>query len=116
MKIAVAHQTWSHVGGGGLVDAYVVKTLLEAGHEVVVVSTFNFSKDKYMKWFGIELGDAKIYALLPRMLPLFGIYQRIWFYIPLGKAIKKENPGTVFIDCELYKPILKLKKEKSLSC
>ena len=110
MKVVVAHHLWSRVGGGELVNAYVVKTLLEAGHEVVAVSTFGFSKESYKQWFGIDLGDVKVYALLPRMLPLFGIYQRLGFFIPLRKAIKKEEPDVVFVDSELYKPILKLKE------
>ena len=110
MKVVVAHHLWSRVGGGELVNAYVVKTLLEAGHEVVAVSTFGFSKESYKEWFGIDLGDVKVYALLPRMLPLFGLYQRLGFYIPLRKAIKKEEPDVVFVDSELYKPILKLKE------
>jgi len=110
MKVVVAHHLWSRVGGGELVNAYVVKTLLEAGHEVVVASTFGFEKERYREWFGIDLGDVRVYALLPKMLPLFGIYQRLGFYIPLRKAIKKEEPDVVFVDSELYKPILKLKK------
>ena len=112
MKVVVAHHLWSRVGGGELVNAYVVKTLLQAGHEVVVASTFGFSKEKYREWFGIDLGDIKVYALLPKMLPLFGIYQRLGFYIPLKKAIKREKPDIVFVDSELYKPVLKLKKER----
>jgi len=111
MKVVVAHHLWSRVGGGELVNAYVVKTLLDAGHDVVAVSTFGFEKEKYREWFGIDLGDVKVYALLPKMLPLFGIYQRLGFYIPLGKAIKKEKPDVVFVDSELYRPILKLRKK-----
>ena len=111
MKVVVAHHLWSRVGGGELVNAYVVKTLLEARHEVVAVSTFGFSKEKYREWFGIDLGDVKVYTLMPKMLPLFGIYQRLGFYIPLRKAIEKEKPNIVFVDSELYKPILQLKKK-----
>jgi len=110
MKVVVAHHLWSRVGGGELVNAYVVKTLLEAGHEVIAVSTFNFEKEKYREWFGVDLEDTKTYSLLPKMLPLFGIYQRLGIFIPLSKAIEKEKPDAVFIDCELYKPVLKLKE------
>lgn len=111
MKVVVAHHLWSRVGGGELVNAYVVKTLSEAGHEVVAVSTFGFEKkEKYREWFGVDLGDIKTYTLLPRMLPLFGLYQRLGSYIPLEKAVRREKPDIVFIDSELYKPILKLKE------
>ena len=110
MKVIVAHHMWSRAGGAELVNAYVVRTLLEAGHEVVAVSTSGFEKEKYMEWFGINLRDVKVYSLLPKMLPLFGIYQRLGFYIPLRKAIKNEEPDVVFVDNELYKPILKLKE------
>ena len=58
-----------------------------------------------------SLGDTNIYALLPRTLPLFGIYQRLGLFIPLSKAIKRENPDVVLVDNELYKPILKLKEK-----
>ena len=112
MKVAVAHHLWSRVGGGELVNAYVVKTLLDAGHEVVAVSTFGFDKEKYREWFGIDLSDVKVYYLMPKMLPLFGIYQRLGFFVPLRKAIKKENPDAVFVDCEVYKPILELKRKR----
>jgi glycosyltransferase involved in cell wall biosynthesis len=110
MKAVVAHHLWSRVGGGELVNAYVVKTLLEAGYETAIVSTFGFNKKSYEEWFGITLDHSRIYALLPRMLPLFGIYQRLGFYIPLKRAIKDEKPDLVFVDCELYKPIIKLRK------
>lgn len=111
-KVVVAHHLWSRVGGGELVNAYAVKTLLDAGHDVVVVSTSRFDKGRYGEWFGIDLGDAKMYALLPKPLPLFGIYQRLLFHMPLRKAIEKENPDVVFVDNELYKPVLKLKDAK----
>ena len=110
MKVVVAHHLWSRVGGGELVSAYVVKTLLEAGHEVAVVSTFGFDKESYREWFGIDLGDVKVYTLLPKTLPLFGIYQRLGLFIPLRKAVKRERPDVVFVDSELYKPVLELKR------
>lgn len=111
MKVVVGHHLWSRVGGGELVNAYAVKTLLEAGHEVAVASAFGFDKKKYREWFNLDLGKIRKYVLLPKMLPLFGIYQRLGFFIPLKKAIKKEKPDVVFVDNELYKPIIKLKKE-----
>jgi len=111
MKVIVGHHLWSRVGGGELVNAYTVKSLLDAGHEVVAVSAFGFDEEKYREWFNLDLGKVKKYVLLPKMLPLFGIYQRLGFYIPLRKAIKKEKPDVVFVDNELYKPVLKLKKK-----
>ena len=112
MKIVVAHHLWSRVGGGELVNAYAVKAMLERGHHVAIVSSFGFDKKKYQEWFGIDLKDVKVYRFLPKMLPLFGIYQRLGISRPLRKAIKREKPEIVFIDNELYKPILKLKREK----
>jgi glycosyltransferase involved in cell wall biosynthesis len=112
MKIVVGHHLWSRVGGGELVNAFVVKTLIEAKHEVAVVSTFGFDREKYKEWFDIELSKVKTYSLLPRMIPIFGIYQRLGFYKPLEKAINKERPDLVFVDNEIYKPILNLKKKK----
>lgn len=111
MKVIVAHHLWSRVGGGELVNAYVVKTLLERGHKVSIVSTFSVDREKYREWFGINLEGVEVYRFLPRMLPLFGIYQRLGISMPLKKAIKNTRPEVVFIDNELYKPILKLKRE-----
>ena len=111
MKVVVGHHLWSRVGGGELVNAYVVKSLLDAGHEVAIATTFGFEKEKYKEWFNLDLGNVKTYTLLPRALPLFGIYQRLGFYIPLRKAIKKEKPSVVFVDNELYKPIIKMREE-----
>ena len=110
MKAVVAHELWFRVGGAELVNAYVVKTLLDAGHKVAVVSTFGFDKEKYREWFNIDLGNVKVYTFLPKVLPVFGIYQRLGFYIPLRKAIKRERPDVVFVDNELYRPVLGLKK------
>lgn len=112
MKVVVAHHLWSRVGGGELVCAYVVKTLLEAGHSVAIASCFGFDKEKYREWFGIELENVKVYSFLPKMLPLFGIYQRLGMFVPLRRAIRKEDPDVVFVDNELYKPVLKLKKQR----
>ncbi|MHA1632580.1 MAG: glycosyltransferase family 4 protein [Candidatus Freyarchaeota archaeon] len=111
MKVVVGHHLWSRVGGGELVSAYVVKTLLEAGHEVSVATTSGFEKEKYAEWFNLDLGKIRTYTLLPKLLPMFAIYQRLGFYVPLGRAIKKEKPDKVFVDNELYKPVIKLKKE-----
>ena len=110
MKAVVAHHLWSRVGGGELVNAYVVKTLLEAGYKVAIVSTFGFDVGKYREWFGVNLENIKVYKILPKMLPILGIYQRLTIPIPLYKAVKREKPDILFIDNELYKPIVKLKK------
>jgi len=111
LKVVVAHHLWSRVGGGELVNAYIVKTLMEAGHDVVVVATFGFDKEKYKEWFGIDLGDTKVYSLLSDMLPIFGIYQRLGLFIPLRKAVKREKPDVVFIDSEIYKPVFRMKRK-----
>ena len=112
MRIVVAHHLWSRVGGGELVCAYAVKAMLERGHRVAVVSTFGFDEEKYREWFGIDLEGVKVYRFLPKMLPLFGIYQRLGISRPLKKAIERERPEVVFIDNELYKPVLELKRER----
>jgi len=111
MKVVVGHHLWSRVGGTELVSAHVVKTLLDLNHEVIIASTSNFSKEKYKEWFGIDIDNVKIYSFLPKMLPMLGLYQRLLHHIPLKKAIKKERPDIVFIDNELYKPILNLRKK-----
>ncbi|RLG80495.1 MAG: hypothetical protein DRO40_11135, partial [Thermoprotei archaeon] len=110
MKVVVGHHLWSRVGGGEMVSSYVVKTLLEAGYDVSIVSTVGFDKEKYKEWFDIDISGVKVYSLLPRMVPFFGIYQRLGFYIPLKRAINVEKPDVVFLDNEFYKPILKCER------
>jgi len=110
MKAVVAHHLWGRVGGGELVNAYVAKTLMERGHKVAIVSTFNFDRKKYREWFNLDLGETEVYFFLPGTLPLFGIYQRLGIFIPLKRAIRKERPNIVFIDNELYRPILRMKE------
>jgi len=110
MRTVVGHHLWSRVGGGELVNAYAVKTLLEAGHEVSIASTIGFDREKYREWFRIDISNVRVYSLIPRMIPMFGIYQRLAFFIPLGRAIRSERPDTVFVDNELYGPLLRLKR------
>jgi len=107
MKAIVAHHYWDRVGGGELVDAFVVKVLQDMGFEVVIVATTDFRKKKYKDWFGIDLEDVKTYMLLKKMIPFFGIYQRSLTWIPLKKAIKTERPSLIWIDTDMYKPISK---------
>lgn len=111
MKVVIAHPAWGYIGGGRLVDVYVAKILLEREHEVIIASCFNFNKDKYREWFGIDLRDVKVYKIFQESMPIFGIYQRLLLPKPLKKAIKQEKPEIVFTDSELYKPALKLKRE-----
>jgi glycosyltransferase involved in cell wall biosynthesis len=113
MNVVVAHHLWGRVGGGELLNAYVVKALLESGHKVAIASTFGFNKEDYKRWFGVDLGQVRTYTLLPKMLPFLGIYQRLGLYVPLQRAVKKLKADVVFIDCELYKPITKLKRKIS---
>uniref|UniRef100_A0A7C5USM1 Glycosyltransferase n=1 Tax=Ignisphaera aggregans TaxID=334771 RepID=A0A7C5USM1_9CREN len=111
MKAIVAHDNWARGGGGEFVSAYVVKTLLQAGHTVAIVALHKFDVEKIGQLFGIDISSVKVYSLSYRLLPLFGLYQKLLFFIPLQKAIKQFKPDIVFIDCERYKQILKLKKK-----
>ena len=111
MRVIVSHHLWSRVGGGELVNAYVVKTFLRNGYKVAIASTFGFDKSEYDRWFGIKLEDVPTYYLFKKMFPAFGIYQRLGTYIPLSRAIRNLKPNLVWIDSELYRPILKLKNE-----
>jgi glycosyltransferase involved in cell wall biosynthesis len=113
MKAVAAHDRWDRGGGGELVDVYTVKTLLEVGYDVAIVSLTRFDKDKIKELFGIDLSKVKVYSFLPRFIPFLGQYQRLALINPLMKAVKRLRPDVVFIDCELYKPIVKLKSRLS---
>ena len=101
-KVIVCHHYWDRVGGGERVDALVVKTLLEHGYEVSIVATTGFNWENYRSWFNLDLGGIRIYTLLPRLLPAFGVYQRALTWLPLMRAILKENPDIVWIDTDFY--------------
>jgi len=105
MKAIVAHHYWDRAGGGELVDSSVVKALQKMGLDVIIVATTGFRKNKYKEWFGIDLENVRTYVFLKRFLPIFGIYQRAFTWVPLKRAIKKEKPDLIWIDTDLYKPI-----------
>ena len=54
MKAIVCHHYWDRVGGGELVDSYVVKVLQDMGFDVTIVATTGFREEKYREWFGID--------------------------------------------------------------
>lgn len=112
MKVVVAHDNWRHVGGGEYFNAYVVKALQDNSCIVSIVSAFGFDKEKYRDLFNVDLSGVKVYSFFPRPFPMFLLYQKlIGFSTALVKAVRSEKPDVVFIDNELYKPILRYKKK-----
>jgi len=103
MKAIVAHHYWDRVGGGELVDSFVVKVLQKMGYEVIIVATTGFDERKYEEWFGIDMTGIKKYVLLDRLIPMFGIYQRLLLWVPLRRALSREKPDILWIDNEIYK-------------
>lgn len=112
MKAVVVHHLWSGIGGEELVNMYIVKTLINAEYDVSIVSVSNFNREKYEKWFNLDLSKIRVYSFLPLTLPSFSLYQMLGVFIPLKNAIKKEKPDLIFIDNEFYKPILKMRNKK----
>jgi len=111
MKAVIAHYSWDRIGGADLLCAYVAKVFLEYGYKVSIVSISQFSKEDYIRKFGINLEDIDVYSLCTRPPSRLSIYYRLAYWIPLSKAIKREKPQIFFTDTELYKPVLKLKRK-----
>ena len=109
MKVIVVHDRWDRGGGAELFNAYVVKTLLENGFDVSVVALVKFDVKRFKEMFGVDLSNVSIFTLFSRPFPFLGLYQRLGFFIPLSKAVKKLKPDFVFVDCELYKPVVRLR-------
>jgi len=83
--------------------------LIEKGFEVSIVALVRFDAYKLRQLLSIDLSNAKIFTLFSKTLPFLGLYQRLEFFIPLSKAVKKLRPDLVFVDCELYKPVARLR-------
>jgi hypothetical protein len=109
MKAIIAHDRWDRGGGAELLSAYVVKTLLENGFDVSIVALVKFDVKRFRRIFNVDLSNVKIFTLFSSPLTFPGLYQRLGFFIPLSKAVKKLRPDLVFVDCELYKPVVRLR-------
>jgi glycosyltransferase involved in cell wall biosynthesis len=111
MKAVVAHDIWDRGGGGELFNAYVVKTLLENGFDVAIVALARFDVGRFREMFGVDLSNVRIFTLFSRPLPFLGLYQKLGFFIPLSRAVKKLRPDFIFVDRDVYKPVAKLRSK-----
>ena len=116
MRVLVAHHLLVRVGGGERVSAVLIDELLRRGYEVAVATTCRADiVNLFKRYFERQLPTPiRSYSLFPRFYPVFGIYQRLTSFIPVGMAIRRENPDIVFIDHEIYKPLRKVLKGRRL--
>ena len=116
MRVLVAHHLLVRVGGGERVSAVLIDELLRRGYEVAVATTCRADiVNLFERYFERPLPTpVRSYSLFPRFYPVFGIYQRLASFIPVGKAIRSENPDIVFIDHEIYKPLRSVLKGRRL--
>lgn len=116
MRVLVAHHLLVRVGGGERVSAVLIDELLRRGHEVAVATTCRADiTNLFKRFFERSLPTpVRSYSLFPRFYPIFGIYQRLASFIPVGTAIRSENPEIVFIDHEIYKPLRSVLKGRRL--
>jgi len=116
VRVLVAHHLLVRVGGGERVSAVLIDELLRRGHEVAVATTCRADiTNLFKRFFERSLPTpVRSYSLFPRFYPIFGIYQRLASFIPVGTAIRSENPDIVFIDHEIYKPLRSVLKGRRL--
>jgi glycosyltransferase involved in cell wall biosynthesis len=113
MRAIVAHHYWDSPGGGQLVSATTAKALADHGLDVALVGTMKFTTSKYIEWYGIDLSGLPTFTL-PISIKSFGLWSRLYLWIPLKKAIKKHPPVIVFTDEPTYKKAISLKRNYKL--
>lgn len=100
----VAHHYWGTPGGGQLVCAAAAKALEEAGYRPALAGTFKFDPRRYVEWYGIDISRYPI-ETLPIAPRAFGLWSRLYVWLPAKKAVKKYKPELLFIDEVTYKPL-----------
>lgn len=111
-RFVVAHHLFPYRGGSERLCAVVIDEIMRKGHEVAVttMSKFNVS-DTFREHFGIRLAKEPIqYYFFRGFLNRFGIFHRLFSYLPLKKAIQRFRPDSVFVDMEFIKPLATLVK------
>jgi glycosyltransferase involved in cell wall biosynthesis len=101
----VAHHFWDRPGGGELVMASLAVAAERLGYTPVLTSLTKFRVERYVDWFGIDLGRYPVVAG-GISLKSFGLYQRLFVWRPVKKALELYSPRLVVIDMPTYKPIV----------
>ena len=110
-KVVISRHLYGFVGGGEMLTSSFVKAFKRMGYDVSIASVAKFKKDDTEKYLDVDLNGIKVYSIFPKYIPFFGIYQRLISHHALRKAIEKERPDYLYVDYQLYKPILKTKKK-----
>ncbi|MFN3805020.1 MAG: hypothetical protein ACK4SY_08180 [Pyrobaculum sp.] len=100
----VAHHYWGTPGGGQLVCASVAYGFDRLGLPPALSGTFRFDPGKYIQWYGIDIAKYPTYTL-PIDAKAFGLWARLFVWLPAKKAVKRLKPRLVFTDEITYKPI-----------
>ncbi|MDW8011029.1 MAG: glycosyltransferase, partial [Sulfolobales archaeon] len=102
----VAHHYWDRAGGGQLVCAAAARAFDSAGYRPVLASVPAFrNRGRYVEWFGIDLSEYEVVTLVNLKLRAFGIYLRLFVWVPMERAIEKYSPEVVFTDECTYRPV-----------
>lgn len=106
--VVVGHHFWGSPGGGQLVCASVAKSFERLGFGPVLSGVFRFDSRRYVEWYGIDLTKYPT-VTLPLGLRAFGLWGRLFVWLPLRHAIDRYKPFLVFLDEVTYRPILSRK-------
>jgi len=110
-KVVVSQHLYGFIGGGEALASSFVKAFKRMGYDVSIATVAGFKKDHVEKYFDVDLDDVKVYSIFPTFIPFLGIYQRLITHHAIRKAIEKERPDYLYVDYQLYKPILKTKEK-----
>ena len=98
MKVTIVHQYFKHPREGGAIRSYyLAKGLIQAGHEVEVITAHNESKLEIRRIEGI-----KVYYLPIYYSNHLGKYQRIWAFVKyvfmsIGILHKVKKPQYLYV-------------------
>ncbi|WP_243676408.1 glycosyltransferase family 4 protein [Vulcanisaeta distributa] len=86
--------------------ASIAHAMARAGYQPVLTSLSDFEPRKYLEWFGIDISSYPPYISMGIRLRSFGLYMRLLVWYPVKIALRRYNPGIIFIDSPTYKPLI----------
>lgn len=106
----VVHHYWGSPGGGQLVCAAAAHTFENSGFPPVLSGTFKFDPRRYVDWYGIDISHYPTLTL-PIEARAFGLWTRLFVWLPARKAFEKYKVQVVFTDEVTYKPLVEKEKQ-----
>ncbi|MEM0468859.1 MAG: glycosyltransferase [Pyrobaculum sp.] len=111
MSVVVGHHHWGSPGGGQLVCAATAYAFEALGRRPVLSGVFKFKPEKYNDWYGIDLAKYPV-VTLPLEARAFGLWARLFVWLPAKKALKRYKADVLFLDEVTYRPLTKGRRYK----